>query len=217
MRGAFVMKEENLRRAGRVDAGHSVGVGSYALDSHVVSRVLDEQGRVRNEGPLMVTQSIRPYPISYHALVPRAAVDRNDLRRAQQIFREESPKSFTVDLADLTRDAWTLLPGPDDFLAEVVQAWEAAAVPAAARARPARRGADPGGRRGAQHRHADRGAPRPSVLGPRHRRAGGRNVGGWEGEGFKLRPIQVRVHTRGARGITGIDVCPDAIAYRDRS
>jgi hypothetical protein len=73
MRGAFVMKEENLRRAGRVDAGQSVGIGSYALDSHVVSRVLDEQGRVRNEGPLMVTQSIRPYPISYHALVPRAA------------------------------------------------------------------------------------------------------------------------------------------------
>ncbi|MEQ1910974.1 MAG: M1 family aminopeptidase [Vicinamibacterales bacterium] len=52
------------------------------------------------------------------ALVPRA-VDRGDLKRAQQIFREESPKSFAVDLADLTRDAWTLLPGGDDFLAEV--------------------------------------------------------------------------------------------------
>ena len=77
MRGAFVMKEENLRRAGRVDAGHSVGIGSYALDSHVVSRVLDEQGRVRNEGSLMVTQSIRPYPISYYSLVPRAAECRN--------------------------------------------------------------------------------------------------------------------------------------------
>jgi hypothetical protein len=71
LRGAFVMKEENLRRAERVDAGHSVGIGSYALDSHVVSRVLDEQGRVRNEGSLMVTQSIRPYPISYFALVPQ--------------------------------------------------------------------------------------------------------------------------------------------------
>jgi hypothetical protein len=52
-------------------------------------------------------------------LVPRATVDPRDLKRAQQIFKEESPKSFTVDLADLTRDAWTLLPGPDDFLAEV--------------------------------------------------------------------------------------------------
>jgi len=36
MRGAFVMKEENVRRAGRVEAGHGVGIGSYALDSHVV-------------------------------------------------------------------------------------------------------------------------------------------------------------------------------------
>jgi len=53
------------------------------------------------------------------ALTPRATVDKGDLRRAQQIFREESSKSFAVDLADLTRDAWTLLPGPDDFLAEV--------------------------------------------------------------------------------------------------
>ncbi len=52
-------------------------------------------------------------------LVARAAVDPRELKRAQQIFREESPKSFAVDLADLTRDAWTLLPGEDDFLAEI--------------------------------------------------------------------------------------------------
>lgn len=51
-------------------------------------------------------------------LVERA-VDARDLKRAQQIFREESPKSFAVDLADLTREAWTLLPAQDDFLAEV--------------------------------------------------------------------------------------------------
>lgn len=46
-------------------------------------------------------------------------VDTRQARRAQQIFREEAPKSFSVDLADLTSEAWTLLPGPDDFLAEV--------------------------------------------------------------------------------------------------
>lgn len=46
-------------------------------------------------------------------------VDARMLKRAQEIFREESPKSFAVDLADLTSEAWTLLPGPDDFLAEV--------------------------------------------------------------------------------------------------
>ena len=42
-----------------------------------------------------------------------------DLRRAQEIFREDSPKSFVIDLGDLSRDAWTLLPGPGDFLAEI--------------------------------------------------------------------------------------------------
>jgi hypothetical protein len=71
MRGAFVMKEENLRREARVEAAHSVGIGSYALDSHVVSRVLDEQGRVRDEGAHLATQAIRPYPISYESLVPQ--------------------------------------------------------------------------------------------------------------------------------------------------
>ena len=52
-------------------------------------------------------------------MVPRAVVDPRDLRRAEQIFREESAKSFVLDLADLTRETWSLLPGPDDFLAEV--------------------------------------------------------------------------------------------------
>jgi hypothetical protein len=46
-------------------------------------------------------------------------VDARDLRRAQDLFRDESGKSFVVDLADLTRDTWSLLPGDDDFLAEV--------------------------------------------------------------------------------------------------
>lgn len=46
-------------------------------------------------------------------------VDPRDLRRAEQIFREESGKSFVVDLADLARDTWSLLPGSSDFLAEI--------------------------------------------------------------------------------------------------
>ena len=52
------------------------------------------------------------------SLVPRT-VDPRDLKRAEQIFREESPKSFAVDLADLTRDTWSLLPSAGDFLAEI--------------------------------------------------------------------------------------------------
>ena len=46
-------------------------------------------------------------------------VDPRDLKRAEQLFREESPKSYVVDLADLTRDTWSILPGDDDFLAEI--------------------------------------------------------------------------------------------------
>jgi hypothetical protein len=46
-------------------------------------------------------------------------VEPRGLRRAQEIFREESPKSFVIDLGDLSRDPWTLLPGQGDFLAEM--------------------------------------------------------------------------------------------------
>ena len=46
-------------------------------------------------------------------------VDQRDLRRAEQIFREESPKSFVLDMGDLSDDRWSLLPSVDDFLAEV--------------------------------------------------------------------------------------------------
>jgi hypothetical protein len=65
---------------------------------------------------------IRLGSFSAHAdptkLTPRP-VDQRDLRRAEQIFREESAKSFTLDLGDLARDAWSLLPGSADFLAEM--------------------------------------------------------------------------------------------------
>lgn len=77
MRGVFVMKEENLRREGRVDAGHPVAIGSYMLDSHAVSRVLDADGRLRNEGSHLDGRSIRPYGISYFSLVPQKAECRN--------------------------------------------------------------------------------------------------------------------------------------------
>jgi hypothetical protein len=52
------------------------------------------------------------------ALVARP-VDPGDLRRAQELFRDEAQKSFVIDLGDLSRDAWTLLPAQGDFLAEM--------------------------------------------------------------------------------------------------
>jgi hypothetical protein len=46
-------------------------------------------------------------------------VDPRDLKRAQEIFRDEAGLSFGIDLGDLSRDAWSLLPGFGDFLAEM--------------------------------------------------------------------------------------------------
>ncbi len=46
-------------------------------------------------------------------------VDPRELRRALEYFREESQKSCIIDLGDLSRDAWSLLPGQGDFLAEI--------------------------------------------------------------------------------------------------
>ena len=48
-----------------------------------------------------------------------APVDKRAFRRAQTIFDEEVGKSFSLDLHDLSRDNWSLLPQIGDFLAEV--------------------------------------------------------------------------------------------------
>jgi Peptidase family M1 domain len=67
---------------------------------------------------------VRINPADFDSLVasreiaPRA-VDAHDLKRAQDVFREQSGKSFVIDLGDLSRDAWSLLPGQSDFLAEI--------------------------------------------------------------------------------------------------
>jgi hypothetical protein len=63
-------------------------------------------------------------PSDFEALVSSSSlqakpVDPRDLRRAQDIFRGDSSKSFVLDLGDLSRDAWSLLPAPGDFLAEI--------------------------------------------------------------------------------------------------
>jgi len=70
------------------------------------------------------TAFIRMNPADFDALVSTAAlevapVDQRLLKRAQTVFGEESGKSFAIDLGDLSRDAWSLLPGQGDFLAEI--------------------------------------------------------------------------------------------------
>ena len=56
--------------------------------------------------------------VSVNALTP-VPVNPRDLRRAEEIFAREAPKSYNLDLRDLSADAWYLLPLEDDFVAEV--------------------------------------------------------------------------------------------------
>jgi len=48
-----------------------------------------------------------------------AAIEPRQLRRAQAVFDEDVAKSFNLDLSDLSREVWSLLPQPGDFVAEV--------------------------------------------------------------------------------------------------
>jgi hypothetical protein len=70
------------------------------------------------------TAFVRISPADYKeqvasAQLTPAASDARLVRRAQEVFRRESPRSYTVDLQEMSRDAWHLLPPNHDFLAEV--------------------------------------------------------------------------------------------------
>lgn len=56
--------------------------------------------------------------VSPETLAP-SGVDRRALRRAEEIFQEEVSRSFSLDLSDLSRETWSLLPQVGDFVAEV--------------------------------------------------------------------------------------------------
>jgi len=67
---------------------------------------------------------VRINPTDFEAFFDAGAlqqvpVDPRSLKRGQEVFRDEAPKSFVIDLGDLSRDPWTLLPGQGDFLAEM--------------------------------------------------------------------------------------------------
>ncbi len=48
-----------------------------------------------------------------------AAADGRLLARAREVFDEEVSRSFSLDLSDMSRDTWSILPQPGDVLAEV--------------------------------------------------------------------------------------------------
>jgi hypothetical protein len=53
------------------------------------------------------------------AALTERAVDASRFRQATAVFAVEIVKSFGLDLSDLSRDTWSLVPGYGDFLAEV--------------------------------------------------------------------------------------------------
>lgn len=65
----YVMTEHNCKRDDKILAPGSIGLGTYAFDSHVVDRVVSADGQVRNEGPFL--KSVSTYPISYNSVVPK--------------------------------------------------------------------------------------------------------------------------------------------------
>lgn len=68
MIGCYVMTEHDCFN--RCEIPHSVGMGSYRIDSHNVQRYVTSEGYVQNEGDIGVSLS-EPYEISYDALVPK--------------------------------------------------------------------------------------------------------------------------------------------------
>lgn len=65
---------------------------------------------------------VNPYDFEQHltgGTLLAAPPDGRLLTRAREIFDEEVSKSFSLDLSDLSRDIWSILPQPGDLLAEV--------------------------------------------------------------------------------------------------
>ena len=56
--------------------------------------------------------------VASEALVARP-VDPRDLRKASEVFAEDSSKTFQLGLGDLSSDAWSLLPGRGNFIGEI--------------------------------------------------------------------------------------------------
>jgi hypothetical protein len=73
MVGAVVMTEAHCRY--KEVAPDSVGLAAYNMDSHNCRRIV-KNGRVENEGDVQVPP-MKPYPISYRALIPKAGECEN--------------------------------------------------------------------------------------------------------------------------------------------
>ncbi|MBI5766667.1 MAG: FAD-dependent oxidoreductase [Verrucomicrobia bacterium] len=72
--GAYVMTENELLK--RRPTPESVGMGSYAMDSHNIQRYITPEGTVQNEGDIGVSTN-GPYAIAFGSLLPKKAQCEN--------------------------------------------------------------------------------------------------------------------------------------------
>ncbi len=70
----FVMTENHLTK--KLPTPHSIGMGSYTMDSHNVQRYITPAGYVQNEGDIACSTR-GPYAISYDSLVPKRSECEN--------------------------------------------------------------------------------------------------------------------------------------------
>ena len=89
-----------------------------------------EKGQIRIFGgsdsltALFGSAFVRLHPADYETQVNASGLkgepaDPRQAKRAVDVFNAESPKSFNIDLHDLTRETWYILPQTGDFIAEV--------------------------------------------------------------------------------------------------
>ncbi len=74
MIGEYVMKEQDC--LDKIETPNSIGMGSYAIDSHHVQRYVTPEGHVQNEGDIGV-KTPRPYEISYGSITPKKSECEN--------------------------------------------------------------------------------------------------------------------------------------------
>jgi hypothetical protein len=68
MIGTFVMTENEI--LGKKPVNHSIGMGSYTMDSHNIQRYITPEGFVQNEGDIGVHPE-RPYQIDLGTILPK--------------------------------------------------------------------------------------------------------------------------------------------------
>ncbi|HTU26131.1 MAG TPA: FAD-dependent oxidoreductase [Pirellulales bacterium] len=68
MIGEYVMVQKDCQR--EVTKPDSVGMGSFVIDSHIVERIVDDEGNVSDEGSF-IDAPCKPYQIPYRSLTPR--------------------------------------------------------------------------------------------------------------------------------------------------